>query len=307
MSTGAAGSGRASLARYIGRFAPSPTGDLHIGSLVAAIGSHLEARRQGGLWRLRIEDIDALRNVPGAAERIVEMLRRLGFVWDGEIELQSRHREAHDRALAALDRAGHLFACACTRRTIAAAGADDGCCVADCRSRRLPRDGNALRFRMPEDGRALRWSDRLQGLQQAEPACYRDVVVRRRDGLIAYQLAVVVDDAALGVTDVVRGADLLGSTPWQLGLQQVLGLPTPQYAHLPLIVEPDGSKLGKSRRSLPVAGLKPAAALGAAMTLLRHTPPPDHQDWPVARFWSWAIEHWDPVRLRGLREVRLGG
>jgi glutamyl-Q tRNA(Asp) synthetase len=290
----------------VGRFAPSPTGDLHVGSLVAAIGSYLEARRQGGGWRLRIEDIDTPRNVPGAADRIVGTLRRLGFKWDGEIDLQSRHRAAHDLALAALDRAGYLFACACTRRTLAAAGADDGGCAAGCRARRLPHEGNALRFSMPEDGRALRWFDRLQGPQQAEPAMFRDVVVRRRDGLVAYQLAVVVDDAALGVTEVVRGADLLDSTPWQRGLQRVLGLPTPQYAHLPLVVEPDGSKLAKSRRSLPIAGLAPAAALGTAMTLLRHTPPPDHAQWPTARFWSWATEHWDPTRLQGLREVRLG-
>jgi glutamyl-Q tRNA(Asp) synthetase len=289
----------------IGRFAPSPTGDLHIGSLVAAIGSYLEARRQAGSWRLRIEDIDTARNVPGAADRIVETLQRLGFQWSGEVDVQSRHAAAHDRALALLDRSGQLFACACTRRTLAAVGAEDGSCVSDCRERRLPHDGHALRFRMPEDGSALGWVDRLQGPQRAEPGSFRDVIVRRRDGLIAYHLAVVVDDAAIGVTEVVRGADLLASTPWQRALQQALGLPTPQYAHLPLVVEPDGSKLAKSRRSLPVSGLAPVAALAAAMTLLRHPLPADHPNWSTGGFWDWAARHWDPTRLRGLREVRL--
>lgn len=291
----------------VGRFAPSPTGELHIGSLVAAVGSYLEVRRRGGAWRLRIEDIDEPRNVPGAAERIIETLRRLGFEWTGEIDWQSRHRAAHERALEALDRAGHLFACACTRRTRAEAGADDMGCVADCRLRDLPRDGQALRFLVPPGDDTLRWFDRLQGWQRADPARYRDVVVRRRDGLIAYQLAVVVDDAALGVTEVVRGADLLASTPWQLALQKALGLARPQYAHLPVVVEPDGNKLAKSRRSVPISGLAPAVALGSAMTLLRHSPPADHTLWDTARFWSWAIEHWNPDRLRGLREVRLGG
>ncbi len=290
----------------VGRFAPSPTGDLHIGSLVAAVGSYLEAQRQGGQWRLRIEDIDTPRNVPGAAERIVATLRRLGFEWSGEIEFQSRHRTAHARALAALDAAGHLFACACTRRTIAAADADAGGCTADCRSRELPHAGHALRFRMPEDGAALRWVDRLQGPQQGDPAAYRDVVVRRRDGLIAYQLAVVVDDARIGVTEVVRGADLLASTAWQRALQQALALPSPEYAHLPLVLEPDGRKLAKSRRSVSITGLEPAAALGMALTLLRHEPPPDHPRWSPTRLWEWAIAHWDPAKLRGLTEVRIG-
>lgn len=291
----------------IGRFAPSPTGDLHLGSLVAAVGSYLEVLRQGGRWRLRIEDIDTPRIVPGATERIVETLRQLGFRWSGDIELQSHHRGAHERALDMLDRAGHLFACACTRRTLAAMGADDGGCIADCRERNLPREGHALRFIMPADRSVLHWVDRLQGPQHADPMAFRDVVVRRRDGLIAYQLAVVVDDAAMSITEVVRGADLLDSTPWQRGLQRVLGLPTPQYAHLPVVVERDGSKLAKSRRSLPVDALKPAVALGVAMTLLGHAPPPGHADWSVARFWSWASAHWNPARLRGLREVRLEG
>jgi glutamyl-Q tRNA(Asp) synthetase len=291
---------------YVGRFAPSPTGDLHLGSLVAAVGSYLESRRAGGEWLLRIEDLDTPRNVTGAAERIIASLARLGFTHTGDVLWQSQHAHRHVASLERLAAAGHLFACACTRRQRTQEAADTGGCFSDCADKQLPERGHALRFRMPRDAGLLRWHDRLQGLQQFDRGLYRDVVVRRRDGIVAYQLAVVVDDAAEGVTDVVRGADLIDSTPWQRGLQRALALPEPGYAHLPVLLEPDGSKLAKSRRSLPVDLTQPAATLAQALALLRHPPPPGHADWPLAQLWDWAIGHWQPDRLAGLREIRLG-
>lgn len=291
---------------YVGRFAPSPTGDLHLGSLVAAVGSYLEAHRAGGEWLLRIEDLDTPRNVPGAAERIITSLARLGFSHSRDVLWQSQHTHRYAAALERLSAAGHLFACACTRRQRSLEAADTGGCFSNCATRQLPEHGHALRFRMPADAALLRWRDRLQGPQQSDARLYRDVVVRRRDGIVAYQLAVVVDDAAAGVTDVVRGADLIDSTPWQRGLQHALALQEPGYAHLPVLLEADGSKLAKSRRSLPVDLAQPGAMLGQALALLRHPLPPGHADWPLERLWDWAIEHWEPGRLAGLREIRLG-
>jgi glutamyl-Q tRNA(Asp) synthetase len=289
----------------VGRFAPSPTGDLHLGSLIAALGSYLESRRAGGDWLLRLEDLDTQRNVPGADRRILETLARLGFEHHGEVCRQSQHPARYASALDTLFRAGRLFACSCTRRQLTVEQHDAPGCVADCATRALPWDGNALRFRMPDDPALLIWNDRLQGAQRRDAASFRDVVVRRRDGIIAYQLAVVVDDADAGVTDIVRGADLLDSTPWQRGLQSALGLPEPSYAHLPLLLEPDGSKLAKSRRSVALCIERPAATLGLGLALLRHQPPHGHEDWPVQRLWDWACEHWQPARIAGLHELRL--
>jgi glutamyl-Q tRNA(Asp) synthetase len=291
--------------RYVGRFAPSPTGDLHLGSLLAAVGSYLEARRAGGQWLLRLEDLDTPRNVVGAAGRILDTLAQLGFKHSGDVVSQSQHAAGHERALAALARGGHLFACACTRRQRALDADDAPGCVGDCALRDLPWQGHALRFRMPADPALLHWEDRLQGPQNGAAARYRDVIVRRRDGIVAYQMAVVVDDAAAGVTDVVRGADLLDSTPWQRGLQRALGLPETSYAHLPLLLEADGAKLAKSRRSLALDVARPSATLGLGLALLRHAPPGGHADWPVQRLWDWAFERWEPARIKGLRELRL--
>jgi len=291
---------------YVGRFAPSPTGDLHLGSLLAAVGSYLEARRAGGEWLLRIEDLDTPRNVAGAADRIIATLARLGFVHQRDVMWQSQLRTGHQAALESLEARGALFACACSRRQRAQQADEPVGCVSNCAELKLPHEGHALRFRMPTDAALLRWHDRLQGPQQLDARQYRDVVVRRRDGIVAYQLAVVVDDAAAGVTDVVRGADLIDSTPWQRGLLRVLALPEPGYAHLPVLLEADGAKLAKSRHSLPIDLRQPSATLGQALELLRHPPPPGHADWPVARLWDWAVEHWQPARIAGLREIRLG-
>ncbi|MDR0701071.1 MAG: tRNA glutamyl-Q(34) synthetase GluQRS [Azoarcus sp.] len=281
-------------APYIGRFAPTPSGPLHFGSLVAALGSALEARRHGGAWRVRIEDIDAPRIVPGMADAILATLERHGFEWDGEVMWQSRRADAHAAALARLKAGGHIFPCACTRREMAdSALARDG-------SRRYPgacRDGlppgRAPRtWRVRAEG-LIRFDDAIQGPQEENLA--RDVgdyVVSRADGLVAYQLAVVVDDAAQGITHVVRGADLLGSTARQIHLQRLLGLPVPAYAHLPVAANAMGEKLSKQTLARAIDSFPPARALAWALAFLGQHPPDALAGASLAQVWAWARAHW---------------
>ena len=241
--------------------------------------------------------------MPGSAERILRTLDAFGFEWQGPVVYQSANLEAYRHALAELARLDQLFACACTRRVLS--GSTDTGCRQQCRSKRLPARGHALRFALPPSGPSMDFDDGLQGPQHCPRAAYPDVVVHRRDGVIAYQLAVVVDDHAAGVTDVVRGADLLDSTPWQIGLQQALDLPIPRYAHLPLLLEPDGNKLAKSRRSVPLDSGQAPRLLFQALQLLRQEPPQSLIGGSLAALWQWAEDAWEPRRLEGLREVRL--
>ena len=239
-----------------GRFAPSPTGALHFGSLVAAVGSWLFARAGGGRWLVRIEDLDMPRVVRGAEEEILETLRRYGFQWDGEVVRQSQRTPLYDAALARLRGRGLAYDCACSRSDIhraasAPLGAEPvypGTCRNGLPHGKTPR---AIRFRAPDA--VISFDDIIEGHVEENVARQTgDFVIKRADGPFAYQLAVVVDDAEQGVTQVVRGGDLLSSTARQIALQRALGLPTPTYAHLPLIVGPDGSKLGKRDGSLPL-------------------------------------------------------
>jgi glutamyl-Q tRNA(Asp) synthetase len=249
-------------APVVGRFAPSPTGPLHLGSLVAAVGSWLFARRAGGRWLVRLEDLDAPRVVPGAAEEILEALRRYGLAWDGEPVRQSERSHLYEGALARLRAGGQVYDCACSRaelrRLASAPDVQDGgeaVYPGTCRAGIPPgREARAVRFRVP--GGVVRFTDAVHG-EQAQDVSREigDFVVRRADGPFAYQLAVVVDDAEQGVTQVVRGADLLGSTARQIALQRALGLTTPEYAHLPLVLGPGGDKLGKRDGALPLATL----------------------------------------------------
>jgi len=247
---------------YIGRFAPSPTGPLHFGSLVAALGSWMMARRQGGTWRVRIEDLDPPREVPGAAERQLETLRAFGMAPDGEVLWQSRRGDAYGEALDRLLAAGQAFECRCSRSDLAATGGIHRACVPDGAA-----PAPAIRLRVPDI--ELDFEDAIQGpVRQALAREVGDIVLRRADGPWAYQLAVVVDDAFQGITDVVRGADLLDSTPRQIFLQQQLGLPTPGYAHLPLVLGANGAKLSKALASRPVDDAHPWPALAAAWRFL---------------------------------------
>ncbi|MDR2260512.1 MAG: tRNA glutamyl-Q(34) synthetase GluQRS [Azoarcus sp.] len=280
-----------------GRFAPSPSGPLHFGSLVAALGSALEARRHGGRWLVRIEDVDAPRVVPGASAAILATLERFGFEWDGEIMWQSRRAAAYAAALERLKAGGHVFPCACTRREMAEA--PDSALARD-GSRRYPgfcRDGlppgrAARAWRVRAEG-SIRFDDAIQGAQEEDLA--RDVgdyVIFRADGRFAYQLAVVVDDAAQGVTHVVRGADLLGSTGRQIQLQRLLGLRVPAYAHLPVATNAAGEKLSKQTLARALDDIAPTRALAAALDFLGQTPPAGLADADPAAIWQWAIAHW---------------
>jgi glutamyl-Q tRNA(Asp) synthetase len=215
-----------------GRFAPSPTGPLHIGSLVAAVGSWLYARRDGGRWLVRMEDLDTPRVVPGSADEILRALERYALTWDGEVVYQSQRIPLYEAALEELRSQGRVFDCACSRVVIGEEAIYPGTCRNGIPAGRVPR---SVRFRGNDD--------------------IDDFIVKRADGIFAYQLAVVVDDAAQGVTQVVRGADLLSSTPRQVALQHALGYPTPDYIHLPLVLAPDGKKLGKRDGALPLPAL----------------------------------------------------
>lgn len=286
-----------------GRFAPSPSGPLHFGSLVAATGSYLDARARGGRWLVRIEDLDASRCVPGMSEEILRTLEAFAFEWHGEVERQSGRQDLYRTALARLQDEGHTYECSCSRRDVASALTDARAYPGTCRNGPMRSGPTATRFRVPPG--PIGFEDRFQGRQQFDGTEVGDVVVRRRDGVFAYHLAVVVDDAAQSVDSVVRGSDLLASTPWHLALQSALGLPRPEYGHLPLVVEPDGGKLAKSRRSVPLDARAAPLLLWQALTLLRQEPPAALAGAPLREIWAWALAHWLPQRLRGLREVRL--
>ena len=283
-----------------GRFAPSPTGPLHFGSLVAAAGSYLSARSQGGEWLVRMEDLDPPREVAGAADDILRTLEAYGFEWDGDILYQSRRRDAYETALANLKRQGALYACGCTRREIADSsivGLEGPVYPGTCRTGVAPgRAARALRVRT--DRRSIEFTDRIQGAQRSQLATDTgDFVARRADGLYGYQLAVVVDDAEQGITEVVRGADLLASSARQIHLQQLLGVPTPAYAHLPVVINARGEKLGKQTLAPALPGHERVAWLWAALELLGQTPPADWRAAGVREFWTAALGRWSEAAV----------
>jgi glutamyl-Q tRNA(Asp) synthetase len=282
---------------YVGRFAPSPTGSLHLGSLLAAVGSFVDARHHGGRSLVRMEDLAAGRVVPACADDMLRTLAAFGLHWDGAVEYQSQRTQHYLEALAQLRARNLTFQCSCTRKERSPHGGYPGTCRA-----RPQRPGpTCTRFRV-EDER-IRFDDRIQGACAFSLSELGDVVVRRRDEAFAYQLAVVVDDALQGVTDVVRGADLLDNTPWQLALQRALGLARPRYAHLPLIVEPRQGKLAKSRGSLGLAPKDGGALLHQVLTQLRQDPPVELKLELPERILTWAAQHWRPGAILGVREV----
>jgi glutamyl-Q tRNA(Asp) synthetase len=286
-----------STALYRGRFAPSPTGPLHFGSLVAALGSALEAKAHDGQWLLRIEDVDTPRTVPGASDSILRDLERHGFSWHGPVIYQSQRQDAYAAALAQLREQGAVFPCACSRKEIADSASGhsvDGAAIypGACRNG-LPSGRSARAWRLRVDTARIAFTDAVQGQQQQDLA--RDVgdfVLLRADGLFAYQLAVVVDDAWQGITDIVRGADLLDSTARQIWLQQRLGLPTPRYAHLPIATNAAGEKLSKQTLAPALDAAHAAANLHAALAFLGQRPPPELARFSVGEVWAWAEAHW---------------
>lgn len=283
--------------RYIGRFAPSPTGPLHAGSLVAAMASYLDAKAHDGQWLVRIEDIDEERTVPGAAEGILHTLKSLGMQWDSDVVYQSRRKDVYEAALHRL--APHVYACGCTRKEIADSRlgiASDGAAIypGTCRHGLAPgKAPRAMRLRVPESSDAAEhivFEDRWLGpVAQHLASEVGDFVLKRADGFWAYQLAVVVDDAAQGVTHVVRGADLLDSTARQIYLQRLLRLPTPAYMHVPVIVNAFGEKLSKQTGAQALDLAHPLATLAAAAQFLGLQ---ITQAATVAEFWQQAIAAW---------------
>ncbi|WP_445401535.1 tRNA glutamyl-Q(34) synthetase GluQRS [Zobellella sp. An-6] len=278
--------------RYIGRFAPSPSGPLHFGSLIAALGSYLQAKANQGLWLVRIEDLDPPREVPGAADDILRTLDAFGLHWDGEVVYQSR---CHDRYQAVLDDwagRGLSYHCHCTRRMIAEAG---GFYSGHCRDLRLPAAGAAVRLRLERP--IHDFEDRLQGrVAVAGPLAEEDFIIRRRDGLYAYNLAVVLDDAEAGVTEVVRGADLLEPTVRQIALYRLLGAPEPGWLHLPLATR-GGHKLSKQNHAPALDRRRPEMPLWQALAFLGQLPPPDLAGAGVAELLAWARQHWRLERV----------
>ncbi|WP_298439626.1 tRNA glutamyl-Q(34) synthetase GluQRS [Geobacter sp.] len=303
----------------VGRFAPSPTGPLHLGSLVAAVGSYAMTKRSGGLWLLRMEDLDTPRVVPGMADDILRTLEALGFSWDGEIVRQSRRSAAYEAALERLLAAGHVYPCGCSRAEIARAataphdGEGELAYPNICRHGLPPgKELRSYRVKVPAD--PITFHDLVMGEKSFDLArICGDFVVKRADGLFAYQLAVVVDDADQGVTQVVRGADLLSSTPRQILLQRLLDCDTPTYAHLPLVTGPGGAKLSKRDNAVSlVAGLDLAVRGGelllAALRFLGQEPPSFLAGAPGAEVLAWAAASFDvakvPTQSSPLHDVR---
>jgi len=264
-----------------------------LGSLYTAAASYLDARAQAGRWLLRIEDLDRPRVIAGAATGILNTLQKFGFEWDGEVWWQSERTDCYRGAVDSLRARGLTFECSCSRSQLA----DDERYPGHCRaSPRSPGGPTATRLRV--DAASIQFTDRIQGTFRQDVAkAVGDFVLHRRDATYAYVLAVVVDDEAQGVTHVVRGADLLDNTPRQIHLQRLLSLTTPDYAHVPLLTEPDGRKLAKSARSVSVdsAAVKPQLQL--VFELLRLFPPPDLLDGSIEDMWAWAIPLWNPTRL----------
>ena len=291
---------------YRGRFAPSPTGPLHFGSLVAAVGSYLDAKHHNGIWLVRIEDLDTPRTVEGAADDILRTLEAYGLHWDETIVYQSQHTAAYQAAFEQLRTGNLLYPCACSRKEIADSALHHGnelVYPGICRNG-LPQGKTARAWRVRVDDAQIAFTDGLQGnIAQNLASEIGDFVALRADGLFAYQLAVVVDDAAQGVTHVVRGADLLTSTTRQIYLQRLLGFVTPAYTHLPIAVNTQGKKLSKQTLAAPVDTNNPVATLLCALAFLRQEPPAELSGCALNSVLDWAITHWDKDRLSRIMQI----
>ena len=279
---------------YRGRFAPSPTGLPHLGTLIAAIASYLQARVNGGEWLLRIEDVDTARRVAGADDAILRTLDRFGFEWDEEVVRQSARTAHYQQALDRLEADERIFHCTCSRKLLAQTASElDGIYPGTCRSRKLPlAHEHAVRLRVPAI--TIDFEDAVVGeYSQALASECGDFVIKRRDGLFAYQLAVVVDDADQRITEVVRGSDLLDSTPRQIFLQQCLDYARPGYLHLPLLLDPEGRKLSKSAGAAELNPDRPVPSICAALNHLGQAVPADLGHAGISDIWQWALENWN--------------
>lgn len=278
---------------YVGRFAPSPSGDLHFGSLVAALGSYLQARSQHGRWLVRIEDLDPPREVAGAASRILSTLERYGLHWDGPVIYQSERYDAYRATLDWLKKQGLSYYCTCSRNRIQQLG---GLYDGHCRQLNQNPQGSGSRFLQVNP--VYTFHDKLLGEVVVDRAlAQEDFIIRRRDNLIAYNLAVVIDDHFQGVSEIVRGADLIEPTVRQIALYQQLQAPVPNYIHLPLALGSNGIKLSKQNHAPALPAGDPRTVLIAALKFLRQPRPESWQDFELPSLLSWAVQHWQLSRV----------
>lgn len=290
--------------QYIGRFAPSPSGPLHFGSLIAALGSYLQAKSHAGLWQLRIDDIDPPREVQGASADILQTLLAYGLQWDGEVVYQSKQTSCYEKILEKLKDDQLSYPCSCTRKEIKLQG---GLYLGHCREKQLNSQNNALRINLSKLKKTVKqFNDRLQGpiflnSQQAD----EDFIIKRKDGLYAYNLAVVVDDHNQGITEVVRGADLLNTTGKQLCLYQLLKLPEPTYIHLPIAVTAPGQKLSKQNHALAIDKNDPIPTLLKALDFLGHSPPDETDKSSCEKILRWAIKNWTLANIPKQIEIEI--
>jgi glutamyl-Q tRNA(Asp) synthetase len=289
---------------YRGRFAPTPSGPLHFGSMVAAVGSFLDAKSRGGTWALRIDDLDTPRVAPGSVDAILRCLETFQLGWDGPILFQSARTDAYRSALDQLRAKGLLYPCACSRKEIGDAGTGGLVYPGTCRGG-LPPGREARAWRVRTDNAYVEFADLLQGpVAQNIEREIGDFVLFRADRLFAYHLACAIDDCAQGVTHVVRGADLTSSTPRQIYLQRSLDLPTPVYLHLPVALNAAGEKLSKQTLALPVETHRAALVLADVLKFLNHSPPDEVTADGVAALWHWGIANWNRDRLPRVGSAR---
>jgi glutamyl-Q tRNA(Asp) synthetase len=290
------------LQPYIGRFAPSPTGPVHFGTLIAAVGSYLQAKKNNGNWLIRMEDVDTTRKVAGSDKEILNTLEAFGFEWDDEIIYQSQQTALYQSALEQLLSQSLLFPCVCTRNQLAESNSN--IYPGTCRNRKLPEE-NKHALRLLARDVTIEFNDIVMGKQSQNIAqqC-GDFVIKRRDALFAYQLAVVVDDALQGITEIVRGSDLLDSTPRQIYLQQLLAYPTPDYCHLPLAIDKHGNKISKSDNATRVDIKCRERLICEVLTFLGQNPPFDLTGSSIDDIWSWAVKHWDISQVPAKTHIR---
>jgi len=287
-------------AAYRGRLAPTPSGPLHFGSIVAAVGSYLEARTRGGEWHLRIDDLDPPRVVPGAVDSILHCLEQLGFEWDGPVIYQSQRTPAYHAALHQLRQRGLVYPCACSRKDIAehaVMGVEGRMYPGTCRDG-MPAGREARAVRLRTTGARVEFDDAVLGPQTRDIAHEAgDFVLYRADGVFAFHLASAVDDGELGMTDIVRGADLLKSSARQIYVLGLLGLPVPRYAHLPIAVNASGEKLSKQTQAEPIDPRQPARVLVPALRFLGQAPPQELSGVNIRVLWDWATTNWRLARV----------
>ncbi|MDD5320974.1 MAG: tRNA glutamyl-Q(34) synthetase GluQRS [Methylococcales bacterium] len=285
---------------YIGRFAPSPTGPLHLGSLYTALASFLQARSRHGKWLLRIDDLDTPRNIKGSADSILKTLDAFGLHWDDSVVYQSQHLGIYDEILDKLAKNKLVYPCSCSRKTLTAIYSGL------CRNKQSPRN-SPYSLRIKTDERIISFDDELQGLISHNLALqHGDFILKRKDRIIAYQFAVVIDDDRQQVNHIVRGFDLLESTPRQIYLQKTLGIATPGYMHVPVIIDEQGYKLSKQTRATAVDVRTPEAVIFGLLKLLKQNPPRELQHAPSTEQLNWAIDHWDPALLKNSRAISSG-